>query len=487
MALQGTLDTFALADLVRLLAATAKTGELAIDGDRGIGRLWFDNGDLVGGEPTLGGGVANALFELLRFDQGSFRFEVDVAPDAERRAESALDVLSAAETRLEAWRAIEALVPSLGVSLALRAEIDADDIVLTRDLWRRLVAVGGGTTAGGFGSTLGLDEVGAATEIKDLVDRGLIEVGPDLGAPTADDEAPDPLAVESLVDDPLASDPLVVEPRAVDAPSEPRPSLRSLSRDVGPQGWAAANDACASHADPLVGDPLTDADTPELLPSLDVSEPEAEPLDLLASLDGPVHGCWTLTAVPELTDEHLDDGPVAETEPSVATDADGRLPDLDAPVSGSLAVDLDSHLSGSASGHSYLAGGSDDGSLPEPLPPMASTDAPAGDEAPDASHLDPDAGADSEPDVDEPEAAPVVALPVADTGAGDDADADGEPERAAWPAPTTGEQELALQLGALSPAAARAVATAASSGSEDGEETDAGRRVLRRIISSGRG
>ena len=38
MALQGTLDTFALADLVRLLATTAKTGELAIV-DRATGRL----------------------------------------------------------------------------------------------------------------------------------------------------------------------------------------------------------------------------------------------------------------------------------------------------------------------------------------------------------------------------------------------------------------------------------------------------------------
>ena len=48
MALQGTLDTFALADLVQLLASTQKTGELMIEGDRGSGRLWFLDGALVG-------------------------------------------------------------------------------------------------------------------------------------------------------------------------------------------------------------------------------------------------------------------------------------------------------------------------------------------------------------------------------------------------------------------------------------------------------
>ena len=42
-----------------------------------------------------------------------------------------------------------------------------------------------------------------------------------------------------------------------------------------------------------------------------------------------------------------------------------------------------------------------------------------------------------------------------------------------------------MQLDALSPAAARAVAAAASDG-DVGDDSDAGRKVLRRIISTGR-
>ena len=53
MALQGTLDTFALADVLRLLAATTKTGRLQIDGDRGVGSIWLVDGAVVAGVVDL--------------------------------------------------------------------------------------------------------------------------------------------------------------------------------------------------------------------------------------------------------------------------------------------------------------------------------------------------------------------------------------------------------------------------------------------------
>src|SRR5919106_1274303 len=47
LALQGTLDTFSLPDVLRLLATTAKTGRLRIDGDRGQGSVWLRDGSIV--------------------------------------------------------------------------------------------------------------------------------------------------------------------------------------------------------------------------------------------------------------------------------------------------------------------------------------------------------------------------------------------------------------------------------------------------------
>src|SRR5260221_12280621 len=79
VALQGTLDTFALPDVLRLLASTKKTGRLVITGTRGSGSVWVDGGSVVGTDAT--GAVPDAdavavLFELLRFGgDGSFTFE----------------------------------------------------------------------------------------------------------------------------------------------------------------------------------------------------------------------------------------------------------------------------------------------------------------------------------------------------------------------------------------------------------------------------
>ena len=44
MALEGSLDAFGLPDVLRLLAATAKTGCLYVGGDRASGHVWVDRG-----------------------------------------------------------------------------------------------------------------------------------------------------------------------------------------------------------------------------------------------------------------------------------------------------------------------------------------------------------------------------------------------------------------------------------------------------------
>src|SRR3954451_14770572 len=78
VALQGTLDTFALPDVLRLLASTKKTGRLRVSGNRGTGSVWVDGGGVTGAEATGVGDAppsSDVLFELLRYGDGSFTFE----------------------------------------------------------------------------------------------------------------------------------------------------------------------------------------------------------------------------------------------------------------------------------------------------------------------------------------------------------------------------------------------------------------------------
>ena len=96
MALQGTLDTFSLPDVLRLLATTSKTGRLRIEGDRGQGSVWLDAGgvvDAAADRAVEGTPTDEVVFELLRFDSGSFAFDADDRAAGGHRPEDVEDIL----------------------------------------------------------------------------------------------------------------------------------------------------------------------------------------------------------------------------------------------------------------------------------------------------------------------------------------------------------------------------------------------------------
>lgn len=465
MALQGTLDTFALADLVRLLATTSKTGELVIDGDRGTGRLWFADGFLVAGEPASEAGSVDALFALLRFEEGGFRFEPDIAaPEGSAVPGDAVALLAEAEERIEAWRPIEAVVPSPAVTVALRAELAEDDVRLDRDQWRLVTTIAGGTTAGAVAETLDLDEVGAATRIKELVDAGALEVGPEVatepdgpppGSSVAEEPEPGEVAAESAPD---ADDAGAAEVEA-EAPPVFEP-VEVVDPLVEPVALDAETEV-----------PDTDAGTPSPSPGVEVV---GEPRPTLRSLSRPE---------PDAAANGVDPSTNGNAAPILsfegAVDPDEALPSLPteplrvepgAGPGGSTAVDLDAPAQGDPDGHRYLGTTDEVDGLPEPLPADGPEDLPAEVQANDPVAESDGLGSEGEG-------------PVADDG-GEVAVDEIEAARAPWPS-TPADDELAMQLDALSPAAARAVAAAATD-SDVGDDSDAGRKVLRRIISTGR-
>ncbi len=498
MALQGTLDTFALADLVRLLATTSKTGELAIDGDRGSGRLWFADGQLVGGEPSADD-LVDVVFALLRQQEGDFAFHADMAPDDAGEPQSALDVLAAAEARMEEWAPVEELVPSPAVGLALRDHLPADEVTIDRDRWRRLVAIGSGTTAGAFGSALDLDEQAAGFAVKDLVDAGLVEVGPEVEEPEVDELA----VAERAVDEDAVAE-RAIEPAAELAADEPPAELPDDAVEPVVADPIVAEPAASTDVDafapiqvaPVPADVAEIIDTAHGAEEADpvgvatAGEPDAEPAEVPPVLgvvpdppysfgrwgDGPVPapedqpdpaslGPWEPLTAPSAEGEPL---PTLEDQPA-PTPVDDALPSLGAPADdlASYAVDLDSPLGG-ASGHSYLGTADTGATLPEPL--LGAEGIPTSDAAVLSAPPEPPAPASG---------------PEAGTGAADELAA--RRDHAAdetWN--RTASDDLGVPMDSLSPAAARALAAAASADERD-DDTDAGRRVLRRIISTGKG
>lgn len=237
VALSGTLDTFALPDVLRLLATTGKSGRLRISGNRGSGSVWVVDGEVVSSElssiNSLDPSAVDVVFGLLRFDAGSFTFEADaVAPEA--GPGMAMDpILSSAEHMLADWQTIEAVVPSLDVWVGLLPELDGPDVMVDALRWRCIATVGAGVQVGLIAEALELNEVEACRLVKELIELGLfalidapMELAPEEPA------APAPMTAPVSVDHEWPDDP-PIEDVASFSP-EPTEPAGFDSADLGP-------------------------------------------------------------------------------------------------------------------------------------------------------------------------------------------------------------------------------------------------------------
>lgn len=180
LALQGTLDTFSLPDVLRLLATTSKTGRLRIDGDRGLGSVWLSEGGIVDADADRaidGTPTDEVIFELLRFDAGSFAFDGDDTASGGGEPEDVEALLRRANALLSEWAELETVVPSLTHEVTLSSDLSVEQVTIDSDRWRTLVAVASGRTVGELASALSLTELGVSRAVRDLVDLGVAEVG----------------------------------------------------------------------------------------------------------------------------------------------------------------------------------------------------------------------------------------------------------------------------------------------------------------------
>ena len=237
VALQGTIDSFPLVDVLSLLESSRKTGRLELVGDRGRGALYVDGGLLVAAEVhgAPANGPTDAVWELLRFNDGSFEFASGANADEPRFSAEVAETVAAAQKMLERWEQITERVPGLNNIVSIAPELPGEDVRLSSDDWAVLVAAGPSRPVSAVLDVLGATEFAGCAKLAELVDRSLVVVG-----------EPDPLtqaqaAVESLsaevaagafaaVDEPGDSVEAVEPPEPVGSvePVEPVESVESV-------------------------------------------------------------------------------------------------------------------------------------------------------------------------------------------------------------------------------------------------------------------
>jgi len=268
--LQGSLDNFALDEVLGLLSGTSKTGQLEIAGNRGTGTLMFHQGRVVDGAASYtanGSNLEDVMFELLRYDEGTFTFhQCDVTPGV--GAENVASVLANAEARLRDWRSIERVVPSLDHRVVPAAELPADEVTIKRNEWAALIVIASGCQVSAVCDMLDLGEVEGSRCIKDLAERQLVTVTEPTGSSTRAARVDSPEGFSVTI--PVATaappaPPIDVARTAVPAsveegagpdpdPATPGPSLGSIMADRPPMPPAPGYDEL-----PIEGAPSSDA------------------------------------------------------------------------------------------------------------------------------------------------------------------------------------------------------------------------------------
>jgi Domain of unknown function (DUF4388) len=361
MKLEGSLDAFSLPDIFQLLSFTKKSGGLHIASDGCDGCVFFADGQVTGAsaddsrqplarrligagavdDDTLAAAVqaatrgedigvvkallengaidagllrqavteqsVDAVFDLLRWQQGDFAFAVDeVNPDDVGVALSIEEILADAESRRSSWESVSLIVPSPHALLAMPVVLPSDPHI-SREEWSLLALVDGRRSVAELVDLTGSGQYAVVTTLAGLVTRGLLDVRDVAdssddhvgvvvrrqgllaaleGAPfhqvrssPRDREAEAPQAKTSQL---TAPEPTAVEPKAIEVEVEIVEANGNdyRSEDTGSEhGSDAASDFAPQHADaPINGASEHDVPTPEDDPGLVT----------VATADGPV-------------------------------------------------------------------------------------------------------------------------------------------------------------------------------------------------------
>ncbi|MGH9103242.1 MAG: DUF4388 domain-containing protein, partial [Acidimicrobiales bacterium] len=180
-ALAGNLVDFTIGEVLAMIAASRKTGLLAVTGGSWDGRVWFEGGGIVAADSLGDSDVDIAVFNISRLrGPAGFGFEIssDLPPQG-GNPRPVEEVLARAEDLGHLWREVVATLPSRQVGLELSTQLRDAEVTLSAAEWELVTAVAGTGWLGGVAGLLSQGEFSLSLAVKGLVDRGLVVVRPD--------------------------------------------------------------------------------------------------------------------------------------------------------------------------------------------------------------------------------------------------------------------------------------------------------------------
>lgn len=176
-ALAGSLADLAPADLLQMLHVRRATGELTIQrGPAEKARVQLGGGEIRSVElgPAQG---EKALFRLLGWREGEFRFEPGAGDETARMRLPTRTLLAEGRRQLEEWQRLEARLPALDTPIRMRVERSALPPVLHPLTQEVLAAIERSKCVGEVVDRASQPDYPILRTLQTLAERGIIELG----------------------------------------------------------------------------------------------------------------------------------------------------------------------------------------------------------------------------------------------------------------------------------------------------------------------
>jgi len=175
VALEGNLTDFEITSLLQLVHLENKDGALKIKGKGHEGVIYFKNGFLIHAETNSSKGES-AIQEILTWTKGKFEFVPgEEAPETTVNLPIPNVILEAAR-RIDEWKKIESVIPSVYVVVDFVEDPDVGNIEIKPEEWKLLSFVDGTRTIKEIAEAANMGEFNAAKVFWGLVTSGLVKV-----------------------------------------------------------------------------------------------------------------------------------------------------------------------------------------------------------------------------------------------------------------------------------------------------------------------
>lgn len=192
--LNGSLEPFALTDVLHLMSASKVSGRLDVRRSGRAASFMLQGGVVLGVAPEGGGvldedGSIDLALEILDGSGGTFA--VEPGPPGSGPVHLGVDeLLERVSARRGEWKEVSEAIGSLDRALRLASAIGSDVVTVSAEEWRLLAAVAAGRSAREVARTRGTKAYETACGLAALARKGLVESDPDAPPAAAPQAAP---------------------------------------------------------------------------------------------------------------------------------------------------------------------------------------------------------------------------------------------------------------------------------------------------------